>query len=76
MTSADMISTFQAMTENMQAKEILRQAGMLAELTSTEKAWAKEWNALPTARKREVLDVLEHVRFQPTLSETIIHDRG
>jgi hypothetical protein len=62
--------------DNARAVEILRQAGLLAELTPEEKAMAAEWRALPEARKREVMRTLETTHFNPPLSETVIEDRG
>ncbi len=62
--------------ENELADEILRSAGLLAELTSEEKAMAAEWRALPEERKRQVVRALETANFRPTLSESIIQSRG
>ncbi len=61
--------------ENELADEILRRAGLLAELTPEEKAMAAEWRALPEERKRKVIHELETANFNPSLSETIIQNR-
>ncbi len=65
-----------AKNENELADEILRRAGLLAELTPEEKAMAAEWRALPEARKQQVVHKLRTTPFNPTFSETIIQDRG
>ena len=70
------MSPTQLTTENARAVEILRQAGVLAELTPAERVLAAEWRALSTERQQEVLDALDHARFQPTLSETVMQERG
>lgn len=64
------------LSERERVREILRNAGMLAELTPEDKALAAEWRALPEERKQEVIRKLDSIRFNPPLSETIIRDRG
>jgi hypothetical protein len=60
-------------TEAEHVDEILRRAGLLAELTPGEKARAAEWRALPEERKREVIEKLDSLRLNPPLSK-LIHD--
>ncbi len=62
-------------SERDRITQILRDAGMLAELTPEEKATAAEWRALPEERKRHVIEKLRTTRFDPPLSESIIQDR-
>ena len=64
------------LSERERVREILRQAGMLAELTPEDKALADKWRALPEERKQQVIRKLDSIRFNPSLSETIIRDRG
>ena len=64
------------MTERERVREMLRRGGVLRELTPEEKALASEWRALPEVRKQAVMRRLETVRFDPSLSETVIRDRG
>ena len=64
------------LSERERAIEVLRNAGMLAELTPEDKALAAEWRVLPEERKQEVIRKLDSIRFDPPLSETIIRDRG
>jgi hypothetical protein len=64
------------LSERERVRKILRQAGMLAELTPEDKALAAKWRALPEERKQHVIRKLDSIRFTPTLSETIIRDRG
>ncbi|MBI3912886.1 MAG: hypothetical protein HY327_01625 [Chloroflexi bacterium] len=63
-------------SERGRVREILRKAGILAELTPSEKLRAARWRALPEEKKQEVMRTLESTHFDPPLSETIIQDRG
>ena len=56
-------------------REILRQSGMLAELTPEEKARAAEWRALPEAEKQRVRDELWNLKLSQPLSQIIIENR-
>ncbi len=62
-------------SENELADEILRRAGMLAELTPEEKAMAAEWRALPAEEKQRVQDTLWNLRLKEPLSQIIIANR-
>lgn len=62
-------------SERERAIAVLRNAGMLAELTLEEKALAARWRALPEERKRHVIEKLRTTHFGPPLSESIIQDR-
>jgi hypothetical protein len=62
------------LSEREHVERILRDAGLLAELTPEEKARAAEWRALPEARKREVILELDSLRLDPPLSQ-LIHDQ-
>lgn len=64
------------LSERERVRGILRQAGMLAELTPEDKALAAKWRALPEERKQQVIRKLDSIRFNPSQSETIIRDRG
>jgi hypothetical protein len=64
-----------AVSENARAVEILRQAGLLAELTPEEKAMAAEWRALPEEEKRQVREELWNLKLTQPLSQIIIENR-
>jgi hypothetical protein len=63
------------MTERERVDEILRKAGMLAELTPEEKAMAAEWRALPEDEKKRIQDEFYNLKLDKTLSEIIIENR-
>jgi len=63
------------MTERERVDEVLRKAGMLAELTPEEKAMAAEWRALPEEEKRRVRDALWNLKLEKPLSQIIIENR-
>ena len=62
-------------SERDRVTQILRDAGMLAELTPEEKLTAAEWRALPEERKQHVIEKLRAIHFNPPLSESILQDR-
>ncbi|MBI5653189.1 MAG: hypothetical protein HZC40_22500 [Chloroflexi bacterium] len=62
-------------SERERVRAILRNAGVLAELTPEEKAMAAEWRALPQARKEFIIQKLRTTQFNPPLSETVMQDR-
>lgn len=64
-----------ALSENERAGEILRRAGLLAELTPKEKAMAAEWRALPEEERQRVRDTLWNLKLEKPLSEIIIENR-
>lgn len=68
-------TTKSPLNERERAREILRRAGMLAELTPEEKARAAEWRALPKIEKQRTFQKLYSLRLDPPLSETILQDR-
>ncbi|HEX7593949.1 MAG TPA: hypothetical protein VF429_07230 [Anaerolineae bacterium] len=63
-------------SERDRITQILRDAGMLAELDPELKRQAAEWRALPEERKQAVIDKLRTIHLDPPLSQTIIEDRG
>ncbi len=63
-------------SENGRAVAVLRRAGLLVGLSPEDKKRAAEWRALPEEEKHRVIRTLETTRFAPSLSETIIQDRG
>jgi hypothetical protein len=63
-------------SERDRVTQILRDAGMLAELDPELKRQAAEWRALPEERKQAVIDKLRTIHLDPPLSQTIIEDRG
>ncbi len=63
------------LSERERVRAILRQAGMLAELTPEEKARAARWRALPEEEKRRVRDELWNLKLQKPLSQIIIENR-
>jgi len=60
-------------SERDRVTQILRDAGMLAELDPELKRQAAEWRALPEERKQAVINKLNSLRLDPPLSQ-IIHD--
>ncbi len=64
-----------ARNENELVDEILRRAGLLAELTPEEKAMAAEWRALPEEEKERVQNQLWNLKLDPPLSQIIIENR-
>lgn len=64
-----------ALSENERADEILRRAGLLAELTPEEKAMAAEWRALPEEERQRILDEFYNLKLDKPLSEIIIENR-
>ena len=64
-----------AADENASVDEILRRAGLLAELTPEEKAMAAEWRALPEEEKQRVRDTLWNLKLEKPLSQIIIENR-
>ena len=71
-----MVAAKTPVSERDRITQILRDAGMLVELTPEDKALADKWRALPEERKQQVIRKLDSIRFNPSLSETIIRDRG
>ena len=69
------VTRTRTLSERERVREILRDAGMLAELTPEEKAMAARWRALPEERKRHVIAKLRTTRLTPPLSESIVQDR-
>lgn len=63
-------------SERDRITQILRDAGMLAELDPELKRQAAEWRALPEERKQAVIAKLRTIHLDPPLSQTIIEDRG
>lgn len=63
------------MTERERVRELLRQAGMLAELTPEEKAMAAEWRALPEEEKKRIQDEFFNLKLDKPLSEIVIENR-
>ena len=61
--------------ENERADEILRRAGLLAELTPKEKALAAEWRALSDEEKRQTQEELWNLKPTQSLSQIIIENR-
>ncbi|MDZ7320021.1 MAG: hypothetical protein ONB11_12750 [candidate division KSB1 bacterium] len=61
------------LSENERAVQILQDAGILVELDPALKRQAAEWRALPEERKRAVIEKLNSLRLEPSLSQ-IIHD--
>ena len=64
-----------AASQRDRVREILRQSGLLAELTPEEKARAVEWRALPEAEKQRVRDELWNLKLAKPLSQIIIENR-
>ena len=64
-----------AVNENARAVEILRRAGLLAELTPEEKAMAAEWRALPEEERHRIQEVLWNLKLDKPLSQIIIENR-
>ncbi|MDE3087839.1 MAG: hypothetical protein KGJ80_00445 [Chloroflexota bacterium] len=62
-------------SERERAREILREAGLLAELTPQEKAMAAEWRALPEEEKQRVNQELWNLKLEKPLSQIIIENR-
>jgi hypothetical protein len=62
------------LSERERVERILRDAGLLVELTPEEKARAAEWRALPEARKHEIRLKLDSLRLDPPLSQ-LIHEQ-
>ncbi len=64
-----------ARNENELAEEILRRAGLLAELTPEEKKMAAEWRALPEEEKECAQNQLWNLKLDPPLFQIIIENR-
>jgi hypothetical protein len=64
-----------ALSEKELAAEILRRAGLLAELSPEEKAMAAEWRALPEEEKQRVREELWNLKLEKPLSQIIIENR-
>ncbi|OGO40397.1 MAG: hypothetical protein A2Z03_05180 [Chloroflexi bacterium RBG_16_56_8] len=64
-----------ASPERARVREILSDAGLLAELTPEEKARAAEWRALPEEEKQHVRDELWNLKLEKPLSQIIIENR-
>lgn len=62
-------------SENERVEEILRRAGMLAELAPEEKAMAAEWRALPEEEKQRAQETLWNLSLKEPLSQIIIENR-
>ncbi|MCX7837889.1 MAG: hypothetical protein N2559_00305 [Anaerolineae bacterium] len=56
-------------------QKILRQAGMLAELTPEEKARAARWSALPAEEQRRIWDEFFNLKLDKPLSDVIVENR-
>jgi len=63
------------MSERERARAILREAGLLAELTPQEKELAAEWRALPEDEKQRVNQELWNLKLEKPLSQIIIENR-
>ncbi len=61
--------------ENELADQILRETGLLAELTPEEKALAAEWRALPEEEKKRTREELWNLKLEKPLSQIIIENR-
>lgn len=63
------------LSERERVREILREAGMLAELTPEEKARAARWRALPEEEKKRIWDEFFNLKLDKPLSAIIIENR-
>lgn len=63
------------LSERERVEEALRDAGLLAELTTEEKARAAHWRALPEEEKRRIRDELWNLKLDKPLSQIIIENR-
>jgi hypothetical protein len=63
------------LSEHERVQEMLRQAGMLAELTPEEKARAARWRALPEEEKKQIWDEFFNLKLDKPLSDIIIENR-
>jgi hypothetical protein len=63
------------LSERERVREILRSAGMLAELTPEEKARAARWRALPEEEKKRIQDEFFNLKLAKPLSDIIIENR-
>ncbi len=64
-----------ALSDNERADEILRRAGLLAELTPEEKARAAQWRAIPEEERQQILDEFYNLKLEKPLSQIIIENR-
>ncbi len=62
-------------SEHEIVNELLREAGLLAELTPEMEALADEWQALPEDEKRRTLDEFYNLKLDKPLSDIIIENR-
>lgn len=63
------------LSERERVREILRNAGMLAELTPEEKARAARWRALPEEEKKRIQDEFFNLKLDKPLSDIIVENR-
>ena len=63
------------LSERERVREILRQAGKLAELPPEAKARAAEWRALPAEERQRIWDEFFNLKLDKPLSDIIIENR-
>lgn len=63
------------LSDRERVQQVLRNAGLLAELTPEEKARAAEWRALPEQEKQRIRDELWNLKLERPLSQIIIENR-
>lgn len=61
------------LSERARVRAILKNSGVIREMTAAEKKIATRWDALPAAQKVEVEETLRGVKIDPPLSQ-LIHD--
>ncbi len=63
------------LTEGERANEVLRRAGLLAELTPEERARAAEWLAMPEEERKKLRDEFYNLKLDKSLSDIVIENR-